>query len=160
MSLIAAPGAQNTTYMHKTLRVNRYAVNHRITDIREIYGQGVASAAPSFRKLPYEEKPDLVHFHAFTSGVSLDLVREAKQQGLRTVFTYHTPTVTCMRGTLMRWGTEVCDGYMNARLCTQCTLTKVGLNKLGSCFLVQFPLVLAKYLETGTLKAIYGQQSA
>ncbi len=137
--VIAAPATEDTAYAHNMLRVRRYAVNQNTVDVREIYGHGDPLAAQNFRKLLCEETPDLVHLHAFTSGISLDIVREAKKRGLPVIFTYHTPTVTCTRGTLMRWGTEVCDGHMDGRLCTQCTLMKMGLSKFGSWILSAIP---------------------
>jgi hypothetical protein len=38
--------------------------------------------------------------------VSLLIVRAAKASGIRVVFTYHTPTVSCPRGTMMLFGKD------------------------------------------------------
>src|SRR5439155_20479108 len=45
---------------------------------------------------------------------------------------YHTPTVTCQRGTLLRWGIEACDGTLDLKTCTQCSLCGLGLNRVSS----------------------------
>ena len=45
------------------------------------------------------------------------------------VFTYHTPTISCVRGTLLRWGTDLCDGRMDLRQCSRCLLQRTGLPK-------------------------------
>ena len=74
-------------------------------------------AAESFKKVLDEERPDIVHFHAWSPAVSILLVREVKRRGIRIVQTYHTPTLSCPRGTLMRWGRTVCDGDLAKRPC-------------------------------------------
>ena len=93
----------------------------------ELYGEGDELAAREFEKILDEEEPDLVHLHAFTRGVSLKIVRAAKARQIPVVFTYHTPTVTCTRGTMMRWGRIPCDGEMLGRRCTACTLHGLGI---------------------------------
>src|SRR5262249_8635614 len=65
--------------------------------------------------------------HAFTAAVSLQLVEAAKEAGIPVVFTYHTPTTSCQRGTLMRWGKELCDGRLDVPLCAACSLQGLGL---------------------------------
>jgi glycosyltransferase involved in cell wall biosynthesis len=40
--------------------------------------------------------------------------------------TYHTPTFSCGRGTLLRWGSEVCDGVIRPRRCAECRLHGQG----------------------------------
>ncbi len=77
-----------------------------------------------------EERPDVVHLHAFTHAVSPRLAREAKQRGIPVVFSYHTPTVSCQRGTLMRWGKSSCNGRLDLDLCTRCTLQGLGLPRV------------------------------
>jgi glycosyltransferase involved in cell wall biosynthesis len=88
----------------------------------EIYGEGDPVAAGSFKKVLDAERPDIVHFHAWSPAVSILLVREVKRRGLRLVQTYHTPTLSCPRGTLMRWGKIVCDGDLARRPCVACCI--------------------------------------
>ena len=66
--------------------------------------------------------PDIVHFHAWSPAVSILLVREVKRRGIRMVQTYHTPTLSCPRGTLLRWGKVVCDGNLATRPCVACSI--------------------------------------
>ena len=125
--IVAAPAETSQSYVHDGLRVRRFQVSAR--DLRQLYGEGDPHAAAEFDRIIEEEKPDLVHIHAFTQGVSLRLVRAAKQRGLPVVFTYHTPTVSCQRGTLILWGKEFCDGKQHVRRCAGCTLHGLGLNR-------------------------------
>ncbi|MEQ9667668.1 glycosyltransferase [Coleofasciculus sp. G2-EDA-02] len=130
--LIAAPGQENQSYFHHPLPVRRFAMCHELADLRELYGEGDELAAKEFSNILDEEKPDLVHLHAFTSGASVRIVRAAKQRGIPVVFTYHTPTVSCQRGTLMRGGTQVCDGKLDLHTCARCTLQGLGLNPISA----------------------------
>jgi glycosyltransferase involved in cell wall biosynthesis len=137
--VIAAPGKETSSYEHSGLPVRRFAISNEETDVRVLYGEGDLKTAQAFAEILDEERPDIVHMHAFTREVSLRLLREAKRRGIKVIFTYHTPTVSCQRGTLLRWGTEVCDGKLNARDCAACTLHSHGLNKTGSNILGRLP---------------------
>jgi glycosyltransferase involved in cell wall biosynthesis len=130
--LVAAPGPANQSYEHKRLRVRRFLGPERVTDVRELYDEGDPQSASAFANLVEEERPDVVHIHAFTRGVSLLHIRAAKQRSIPVVFTYHTPTVSCQRGTLLRWGDEICDGRLDRRLCASCTLQGLGLNRTAA----------------------------
>jgi glycosyltransferase involved in cell wall biosynthesis len=142
---VAAPGTKDTEYEHEGVRVWRFAVSE-LRDLAELYGEGDARAAQQFSYILDEEGPDLVHFHAFTRGVSLRLLREATGRQLPTVFTYHTPTASCLRGTLMRWGTEPCDGMLRRDACCRCTLNARGLHRAASVLVGSLPSSLGRRL--------------
>jgi glycosyltransferase involved in cell wall biosynthesis len=143
--IVAAPGDEDGSYEYKGLRVRRYAVGP-VRDLRELYGEGDAQAAAGFARILDEERPDLVHLHAFTRGVSLRMVRQAKRRKIPVVFTYHTPTVSCQRGTLLRWGKEVCDGLLKPDLCTACALHGLGANRLVAHLLAKIPSVVERWM--------------
>lgn len=92
-----------------------------------LYGAGEPASAELFRQLLIKEKPSLVHFHAFTPVISHLWLAAAKDLGIPCVYTYHTPTVACARGTLMRWGKIPCDGEMKPRRCAACALHGLGV---------------------------------
>ena len=142
--MVVAPADEPATYSVQGTTVCRLAVSSAGLRLRELYGEGDPRVAEQFARLMDHERPDLVHIHAFTSAISLRLVRMAKQRDLPVVFTYHTPTVSCQRGTLMRWGKAVCDGEMERRRCTQCTLHGLGLNRAASRVLGLLPPALAQ----------------
>jgi glycosyltransferase involved in cell wall biosynthesis len=56
-------------------------------------------------------------------------VRAAKSRGVPVVFTYHTPTVSCQRGTLLLWGQSFCDGKLDVKRCAGCTLNGLGIHR-------------------------------
>jgi glycosyltransferase involved in cell wall biosynthesis len=126
--VVAAPAERSSASVVHELRVRRFRCDSSRLDLRQMYGEGDELAAAEFEQLLCEEKPDLVHLHAFTSAVSLRLVQTVKRRGCAVIFSYHTPTVTCSRGSLLRWGRTPCDGALRQRLCSGCALHGLGLN--------------------------------
>jgi glycosyltransferase involved in cell wall biosynthesis len=153
-SIIAAPSCHGAdeAYDYCGLRVRRYRSALDSTRmLRELYGEGDHEAGLAFARILDEETPDIVHMHAFTRAVSIQLVRASKQRRIPVVFTYHTPTVSCQRGTLMLWGTKVCDGVVETRRCTDCSLENEGLPRWASMPLSYVPSFVAKLLENADL---------
>jgi glycosyltransferase involved in cell wall biosynthesis len=145
-AIVAAPGETNRAYVLDGLRVRRYAGVKEITDVSELYGLGDTVAAGEFAKILDEERPDLLHLHAFTSAVSLQLIRQAKRRSIPVVFTYHTPTVTCVRGTLLRWGNDICDGKLDVRRCAACYLNSHGIYRPVAEWIARLPPVVVRML--------------
>jgi glycosyltransferase involved in cell wall biosynthesis len=137
-ALVAAPADRDSSYVHDGLRVRRFAINSSNT-LDDLYGEGDVHAAHSFAKILDEERPHLVHLHAFTSAVSLRLVQECRKRSVPVVFSYHTPTVSCQRGTLLRFGTELCDGGLDVQRCSRCVLHHLGLDRFSSTVLGSVP---------------------
>jgi glycosyltransferase involved in cell wall biosynthesis len=135
---IAAPGPEGRTYSHDGFDVHRFAVAKTLT-LRELYGEGDREAAAGFLKILECTQPDILHLHALTSGVSASIARAARERGIPVVFTYHTPAATCMRGTMMRWGIEVCDGEMQVGRCSACMLQSKGVPLTASRMLGSLP---------------------
>ncbi len=125
--VIAAPGPRDATYVHEGLRVRRVAVRSGRVPIRELYGSGDALAAAGFGRVLDEERPDVLHVHGLTSAVSWRVLREAEKRGVPVVYTFHTPTAVCQRGSMMRWGSVVCDGKMRVHVCASCALHGFGV---------------------------------
>jgi glycosyltransferase involved in cell wall biosynthesis len=151
--IIASPSAINQTYQHRQLQVHRFAISPQISDLRYLYGKGDPQASLEFSRILDLEKPDLVHLHAFTAGVSIRLVEAAKQRQIPVIFTYHTPTVSCQRGTLLQNGTKICNGKLNVHTCTRCTLQGLGLDYLQSYLIGSLPPIVGKGLEALQLQS-------
>ena len=138
-NVVSAPGRVRADYEHDRLRVRRFPVNEGRVDLRALYGEGDKSAALSFSGIIENERPDIVHLHAFTMGVSLRLLRQAKMRGCRVVFTYHTPGVSCLRGTLLLQPQTVCDGRLDTRRCSRCVASTWGLNGILASAIASLP---------------------
>jgi glycosyltransferase involved in cell wall biosynthesis len=144
--IVAAPAEENAAYRHDGLLVRRFAVSPNVKDPRDLYGDGEPHAAAAFARILHEERPDIVHLHAFTRAVSLRLVRESKRRDIPVVFSYHTPTVSCQRGTLLRWGSEICDGVLDVRRCASCALQSHGIAKPASVAIGSLPPAVGRWL--------------
>jgi glycosyltransferase involved in cell wall biosynthesis len=144
--LIAAPGDTSQTYQHNQLPIYRFALSPHRANLNHLYGEGDPQAALAFSDILDHERPDLVHLHAFTTGVSLRLVRAAKQRHIPVIFTYHTPTISCQRGTLLKNGTEVCNGKLDLHTCTKCTLQGLGLDPLAANLIGSLSTIVGKGL--------------
>jgi glycosyltransferase involved in cell wall biosynthesis len=126
-SVVAAPAPTPGTETIDGIRTHRFAMSDVPADLTELYGAGDATATAAFAALLDRERPDVVHQHAVTPACSADVLLLARARGLATVLTYHTPTTTCQRGTLLRWGSEVCSGDLSAEPCAACTLHALGV---------------------------------
>jgi glycosyltransferase involved in cell wall biosynthesis len=124
-AVIAAPGSEEATYQVGDINIFRFLA----VDGPDIsYGAEDSTAASSFEKILSQVRPDIVHLHAFSSAVSTRLLTMAKLHSAKTVFTYHTPTVSCFRGTMMAFGEMPCDGVLLPDRCTACTLASHGVS--------------------------------
>lgn len=151
-TLIAAPSDTEREYWHHGLRVFRFAVAPIIRDLSDLYNEGDLRAAESFEQIIEKQRPDLVHLHAFTPSVSLRLLRRIKKRKIPAVFTYHTPTVSCQRGTLMRWGNTECDGRLLAGRCASCTLNGLGIPRGAADLVGHVPQVVGRQLGRAGLQ--------
>jgi glycosyltransferase involved in cell wall biosynthesis len=110
------------------------------------YGVPDEDAAFSFRAVLAQVRPRIVHLHARTAAVSERLIDVAREQGAKVVFTYHTPTVSCVRGTMMQFGRTPCNGKLDMCLCTACVLQSHGVPPLIRDVLASTPPVFGEAL--------------
>ncbi|MGC1398515.1 glycosyltransferase family 4 protein [Candidatus Binatus sp.] len=139
---VAVPATDQRSYRYNDLTVHRFETG--TPSLADLYGPGDPVAARSFAKVLESCAPDVVHLHSWTTGVSLRLLRTVKAAGIPVVFTYHTPTVTCARGTLLRWGSEQCDGDLKSAPCAACMLNGKGLSRALSTALASIPVAVGK----------------
>lgn len=105
--------------------VHRYPVDPALSR-QALFARDDAVATAAFATLLDRLKPDLVHFHAHTAAVSAALAKQVRNRGIRSILTYHTPTVSCARGSLLHHGRRPCDGALRGARCTACLLTAQG----------------------------------
>jgi glycosyltransferase involved in cell wall biosynthesis len=127
-SVVAAPASDASVrrYEHDGTEVRRFPLDE-CTNVAELYGEGDEGAARAIASIIDEVDADVLHLHAFTRAASLSAARLAKRRGAAVVFTYHTPTASCVRGTLLRDGREPCDGRLVAQRCAACLLESRGV---------------------------------
>jgi glycosyltransferase involved in cell wall biosynthesis len=134
---VAAPAGGMDEYQHNGVPVFRFKVGQ--PDLRQQYGEGDPVAADNFARVLDIFDPSVVHLHAFTSAVSLRLIRTVKSRQIPVLFTYHTPTVSCSRGTLLQWGHAVCDGRLDLHRCAACSIEGKGAPRWLATMLGAFP---------------------
>jgi glycosyltransferase involved in cell wall biosynthesis len=110
----------------------------------ELYSRLQREQPPGFAEFLDEWRPDVVHFHALTLGAGLAHARLARQRGIPYVVTYHTPTFSCARGTLMLDGRSACDGRIDPNRCAGCVLQGKGWPRPLARLLACSPLPHAK----------------
>ncbi|HEX7242283.1 MAG TPA: glycosyltransferase [Longimicrobiaceae bacterium] len=140
------PGAEGRAYEHAGLRVVRYPVAPEVRDAAELYGMRCDRAAAAFERVLEAERPDLVHLHALTRGVSPAMARAARRRGIPVVFTYHTPAASCQRGSLLEGGARPCDGRLEVARCAACSLGALGVPALAGAALARAPRALGAAL--------------
>jgi glycosyltransferase involved in cell wall biosynthesis len=123
---VAAPAEADAAYEHEDVPVFRFSTD-RHAGLAQAYGAPDEAAARSFAALIARLRPRIVHLHARTGAVSGRLADIAHRAGAKIVFTYHTPTVSCARGTMMWMGHAPCDGRLDRRRCTACVLAQRGV---------------------------------
>lgn len=123
---VAAPGAMAARYRHAGLDVHRFAVD-KGGGMAAAYGAPDEVAAHGFCDIVARLRPAVVHLHARTAAVSDLLIDVAQAARARVVVTYHTPAMSCARGTMLLFGREPCDGRLNAARCGACALAARGV---------------------------------
>jgi len=129
--LIAAPDAharEERTYDYDGVPVYRYPIPDSATR-DEAQGRVVVRGAEHFHAWLRRTRPDVVHMHTYVTGLGLLELRAAKACGARVIVTTHAASLgfTCLRGTMMQWGTSVCSGTVSASKCVPCYLQHRGL---------------------------------
>ncbi|MEP6714095.1 MAG: glycosyltransferase [Terriglobia bacterium] len=142
---VAAPEKSDRRYDHDGVDVWRFGVAANPA-LGELYGEGDKTAAAGFAKILDECRPDILHLHAFTGAVSVLLAEEAERRSIPVFFNYHTPTVSCARGTLLRWGSEICDGDLKNNPCAACTLNGYGVSRTAASMVSWLPLAASRKL--------------
>lgn len=74
-----------------------------------------------------EYAPNVFHLHTYTSSMGINHLLKIKELGIKVFFTSHLPNFTCLRGDLMKFGIEVCDGLVTKDKCMNCYLHSTGI---------------------------------
>jgi glycosyltransferase involved in cell wall biosynthesis len=82
-----------------------------------------------FRSLLAETGADVFHLHSAVLGAGWPELEVARRLLARTLTTVHVPGPVCLRGTLMRMGTEPCDGRIEPRRCAACWALQRGAGR-------------------------------
>jgi glycosyltransferase involved in cell wall biosynthesis len=128
-SVIAAPTADDgdPSYVVEGVPVHRLSTSPGLASLSNLYGRGDPRMARAVMNVVAAHRSDVVHFHAYTPAINGIVAKAVRSAGLGVVITYHSPTMTCQRGTLARFGHTVCDGRMIVRRCSACIAQQHGI---------------------------------
>src|SRR6185503_1636517 len=126
--------------------VRTYAVN-AAPSRAELRGKILHDGFSRFRELLAEERPDVYHQHSWSRGLGAAHLHAAREAGLRTVLTVHTPSTICIRGTMMRFGESACDGLIRPSICGACWSHGRGASKPVSRVLGALPSAIAGTID-------------
>lgn len=142
---VAAPrtGTTEETYCYQGTEVYRYPYPGDPL-LGEIDSQRAPRGFDCFERWLSAQKADLYHQHSWTPGCGLHHLRAAKRLGLPTVLTVHVPGNTCMRGTLMLCGRDVCDGVIEKKRCGACWAMSRGMPAWGAQGVARLPMAVSR----------------
>jgi glycosyltransferase involved in cell wall biosynthesis len=126
--VIMAPrdGIEEDEYAHEGIRVVRYPVPQE-RNPQQLEGTQPHAMFELFEQRLADLGGDVFHLHSLTIGCGVHHLRAARRLGLRTLVTAHVPGIVCARGTMLRFGDEVCDGRVDSAQCVPCWLEDRGV---------------------------------
>ena len=120
----------NESYTYDGLKIFKFAENS-VVDRDLIVGNKKSNGLFFFKKYIQEQKPDIIHFHelAGSNGIALAHLIEAKEIGVKIVFTFHLAGYTCKTNSLLFKDEILCDGKIDLFKCSKCYInSKAGSN--------------------------------
>jgi glycosyltransferase involved in cell wall biosynthesis len=148
--LIAAPvpGGEEQSYEHAGVPVFRYPIAALPTR-REARHEVPVRGAERLHAWLDEQRPDVVHVHTLVTGIGPHEILAAKSIQATVVVTTHAGGLgfLCQRGTMARWGSEVCDGVAAPAKCAACELQNRGLPRGVADLLASIPVPAAQLLD-------------
>lgn len=142
---IAAPGARNEDYEIDGLKVARVAA---ALSTDQLYGAPNPDAQARWQHVLTALHPKILHVHARMPMLSSQTLDFARSLGCKIIYTTHTPSAFCARGTMMEFGTAVCDGKLENSRCVHCVLQNLGAPKLLANLANALPHSVARSLTT------------
>lgn len=137
----------STQYLWEDVPVHRIGVAAP-QSLDALYAVDAARTVDACTAAVEQSGADLVHFHAYTPALNGAVASALRARGVPVVFTYHTPTVGCQRGTLLRFGHTVCDGVMLVGRCSACVLQQLGVPRPIADVVARVPPALGDALGT------------
>jgi glycosyltransferase involved in cell wall biosynthesis len=139
---VAAPATADADYRIDDVAVHRYGIPDGL--VGPPIPARIAALKRSFAAMLDRVRPRLVHFHALSPGIDAGCAEAVTERGLPLVLTYHTPTLSCARGTLMAFGRQVCDGVYRAQRCTSCVAQKLSGSSGVATALAAVPVAMSR----------------
>ncbi|WP_026734390.1 glycosyltransferase [Fischerella sp. PCC 9605] len=148
-SIVAAPrqGTEEDFYEYNGTLVYRYPVFPNPNKIQQ-HKQLPHGGFETFANWLKNHKADVYHQHSWRFDCGLHHLAVARKLGMATVVTVHMPEPLCLRGTMMRYAQEPCNGLIDATLCSRCLGIPERVPSWAIKTLSQVPLPVGVAAET------------
>ena len=114
-----AVGKTSSKYTYEGISVYTFSVPLKVST-RELNGLVKPSGLDEFRQLLKQLKPDIFHLHSLSRSMHAVHVKIADELGIKTFFTAHLGSIFCVKGDLMLFGKEQCNGMVIKQRCLAC----------------------------------------
>ncbi|MCX7597136.1 MAG: glycosyltransferase, partial [Fischerella sp.] len=94
------------------------------------------------------KRQDVYHQHSWRFDCGLHHLALARKLGMATVVTVHMPEPVCLRGTMMRYAQEACNGLIDITVCGRCLGIPERVPSWAIKTLSQVPLAVSVAAET------------
>ena len=149
--VVPRPAAAPERYAHDGAIVETYEVNS-VPEPGEMQAGRAHSGFEAFRTRLAAQQCGIYHQHSWTRGCGPHHLRAAREMGFKTVLTVHVPGNVCLRGTMLRFGQEPCDGRVEQQRCGACWAHGRGLAKPLAEGIARLPAALAKRARSGATR--------
>jgi glycosyltransferase involved in cell wall biosynthesis len=102
-----------------------------------------------FRTRLMAHRGRIYHQHTWSRGCGPHHLRAARELGFKTVLTVHIPGNICLRGTMLQYGAQPCDGRIEDRRCGSCWAQGRGLPRVAAAAVAGLPLPIAQHARHG-----------
>lgn len=124
-TIIAATDGTYDRYTWNGVEVVRYPID--ATESQRTRPRDVRQRRTAFQDIVEASRPDIFHLHSWTSGAGLRHLRQVARIGVPSVVTMHVPSALCMRGTMLLYDRQACDGLIDDRRCAECWALDRGM---------------------------------
>lgn len=139
----AARGTQSIDYLQDGVAVHRYSFADD-ADLAATRGERPHQNFAAFVAWLERQPRGIYHQHSWTTSCGPHHISAAKALGFKTVLTVHVPTNICLRGTLLEFGSNPCDGRVEAERCAACWSHSRGLSRTAARALSRAPRILSR----------------
>jgi glycosyltransferase involved in cell wall biosynthesis len=139
-STISAPhhAASSIDYVFDGVAVHRYPFTPN-PELAVTRGEQPDGDFDAFVGWLRRQPRGIYHQHSWTTSCGSHHITAAKSLGFKTVLTVHVPANICLRGTMMEFGRDPCDGRVATARCAACWSQSRGLSRAAARALSRMP---------------------
>ncbi len=114
-----AVGKPSSNYTYEGISVYTFSVPLKVST-KELNGLVKPSGLDEFKQLLQQIKPAIFHLHSLGRSMHAEHLKLASEMGIKTLFTAHLGNTFCVKGNLLLFGKEQCNGLVKKQRCLAC----------------------------------------